>query len=53
MHELRTPLTVIKGTLEVIKETREHAEYAEKINLCVNEVNRLNNLVDQLLLLAV
>lgn len=52
-HELRTPLTVIKGTLEVlIRKPREHAEYTEKINFCVNEVNRLNNLVDQLLLLA-
>lgn len=52
-HELRTPLTVIKGTLEVlIRKPRDHAEYTEKINFCVNEVNRLNNLVDQLLLLA-
>ena len=52
-HELRTPLTVIKGTLEVlIRKPRETAEYAEKISFCVNEVNRLNNLVDQLLLLA-
>lgn len=52
-HELRTPLTVIKGTLEVlIRKPREHAEYEEKINFCVTEVNRLNHLVDQLLLLA-
>ena len=52
-HELRTPLTVIKGTLEVlIRKPRETAEYEEKITFCVNEVNRLNNLVDQLLLLA-
>ena len=52
-HELRTPLTVIKGTLEVlIRKPRMAAEYEEKINFCVNEVDRLNNLVDQLLLLA-
>ena len=52
-HELRTPLTVIKGTLEVlIRKPRATAEYEEKINFCVNEVNRLNHLVDQLLLLA-
>ena len=52
-HELRTPLTVIKGTLEVlIRKPRNHAEYEEKINFCVKEVNRLNHLVDQLLLLA-
>ena len=52
-HELRTPLTVIKGTLEVlIRKPRNPAEYEEKINFCVTEVNRLNHLVDQLLLLA-
>jgi signal transduction histidine kinase len=52
-HELRTPLTVIKGTLEVlIRKPRNRAEYEEKINFCITEVNRLNHLVDQLLLLA-
>lgn len=52
-HELRTPLTVIKGTLEVlIRKPRNTNEYEEKINFCVTEVNRLNHLVDQLLLLA-
>jgi len=52
-HELRTPLTVLKGTLEVlIRKPRTQAEYEEKINFSISEVNRLNNLVDQLLLLA-
>ncbi len=52
-HELRTPLTVIKGTLEVlIRKPRNQEEYQEKITYCINEVNRLNHLVDQLLLLA-
>ena len=52
-HELRTPLTVLKGTLEVlIRKPRNQAEYEEKINFSISEVNRLNNLVDQLLLLA-
>jgi signal transduction histidine kinase len=52
-HELRTPLTVIKGTLEVlVRKTRNPEEYENKINFCVAEVDRLNNLVDQLLLLA-
>ncbi|PRZ23399.1 sensor histidine kinase [Flavobacterium granuli] len=52
-HELRTPLTVIKGTLEVlVRKPRNQEEYQDKINYCVKEVNRLNNLVDQLLLLA-
>lgn len=52
-HELRTPLTVIKGTLEVlVRKSRTKEEYHEKINYCVAEVDRLNQLVDQLLLLA-
>lgn len=52
-HELRTPLAVIKGTMEVlIRKPREKQEYEDKINFCITEVDRLNNLVDQLLLLA-
>lgn len=52
-HELRTPLAVIKGTLEVlVRKPREKQEYVDKINFCVSEVDRLNSLVDELLLLA-
>jgi signal transduction histidine kinase len=52
-HELRTPLTVIKGTLEVlIRKPRDNKEYEEKITYCINEVDHLNMLVDQLLMLA-
>lgn len=52
-HELRTPLAVIKGTLEVlIRKQRNPEEYKEKIDFCISEVNRLNLLVDELLLLA-
>jgi signal transduction histidine kinase len=52
-HELRTPLTVIKGTLEVlVRKPRDNKEYEEKINYCINEVDHLNMLVDQLLMLA-
>ncbi|WP_431241564.1 sensor histidine kinase [Flavobacterium sp. P21] len=52
-HELRTPLTVIKGTLEVlIRKPRDNKEYEEKINYCINEVDHLNALVDQLLMMA-
>ncbi|MBZ4042293.1 sensor histidine kinase [Flavobacterium hibisci] len=52
-HELRTPLTVIKGTLEVlIRKPRNNNEYEEKIHYCINEVDNLNILVDQLLMLA-
>lgn len=52
-HELRTPLAVLKGTLEVlVRKPRNQAEYEEKINYCINEVDRLNHLADELLLLA-
>lgn len=52
-HELRTPLTVIKGTLEVlIRKPRDNKEYEDKIMYCINEVDHLNVLVDQLLLMA-
>ncbi|MGL2966102.1 ATP-binding protein [Flavobacterium sp. XGLA_31] len=52
-HELRTPLAVIKGTLEVlVRKPRNPEEYKEKIDFCITEVNRLNHLVDELLLLA-
>jgi len=52
-HALRTPLAVVKGTLEVlIRQPRDTEEYKEKIKYCINEIDRLNNLVDQLLLLA-
>jgi signal transduction histidine kinase len=52
-HELRTPLAVIKGTLEVlIRKPRTQSEYEEKIKYSILEVDRLNHMVDNLLLLA-
>ncbi|HLP14737.1 MAG TPA: ATP-binding protein [Bacteroidota bacterium] len=52
-HELRTPLSVIKGTLEVlIRKPREREQYEAKIRYVVTEVDRMSQLVDQLLELA-
>lgn len=52
-HELRTPLAVMKGTLEVlVRKPRPSQEYVDKIDYCLSEINRMNHLVDQLLLLA-
>ncbi|MCL9770243.1 HAMP domain-containing histidine kinase [Flavobacterium sp. HXWNR69] len=52
-HELRTPLAIMKGTMEVlIRKPRTQQEYEEKILFCISEVDRLNHIVDQLLLLA-
>lgn len=36
----------------MIRKPREKKEYEDKINFCVSEVDRLNTLVDELLLLA-
>lgn len=52
-HELRTPISIIKGTLEVlIRKPRNQAEYEEKISYCIDEVDRINTIIDQLLILA-
>jgi len=52
-HELRTPLSVIKGTLEVlIRKPREVEQYESKIRYCIDEADRMSNLIDQLLMLA-
>lgn len=52
-HEIRTPLTAIRGTLEVLlRKQREPIQYEEKIRRVIREVDRLNEMLDQLLQLA-
>ena len=52
-HEIRTPLTAIRGTLEVlIRKPRDPKVYEEKISNIIQQVDRLNNLLEQLLQLA-
>ncbi|MDR2947747.1 MAG: HAMP domain-containing histidine kinase [Prevotella sp.] len=52
-HEFRTPLAVLKGTLEVlIRKPRQQEEYEKKVRYCVKEIDRLNHLVDELLILT-
>lgn len=52
-HELRTPLASLRGTLEVlIRKPRSQEEYQEKIQFSLSEIERMSNLLDQLLLLA-
>lgn len=52
-HEFRTPLSVLKGTMEVlIRKPRNEAEYKGKIDFCIKEVDKLNEMVEQLLILT-
>jgi signal transduction histidine kinase len=52
-HELRTPLAGIKGTLEVLlRKQRDPAFYEEKIGKVLQEADRMDSLLDQLLQLA-
>ncbi len=52
-HEFRTPLAVLKGTMEVlIRKPRKQDEYEEKVKSCIGEIDRLNHLVDELLILT-
>ncbi|MCB9285230.1 MAG: HAMP domain-containing histidine kinase [Lewinellaceae bacterium] len=52
-HELRTPLAAIRGTLEVlIRKDREPSQYAEKIEQVIRQVDRIDQLLDQLLQLT-
>ena len=52
-HELRTPLSIIKGTLEIlIRRERTVNEYEEKIDYTLQQVDRLNHLVEQFLMIA-
>ena len=52
-HEFRTPLAVIKGTLEVlVRRPRSQEEYLDKVGDCIKEIDRMDLLIDQLLLLT-
>ena len=52
-HELKTPITSIAGFLEVIK-NGEASKSQEKqfINKVLNQTNRMNNIIDDLLKLS-
>ena len=49
-HELRTPLTIIQGNLDTL--AAGTPEDAETLSIVADEIARMNQLVDELLLLA-
>lgn len=52
-HELRTPLTVLRGQIEVLQRTKASAaERKRSSELLLAEVDRMNSLVDDMLVLA-
>ncbi|HKA53859.1 MAG TPA: ATP-binding protein [Candidatus Binatia bacterium] len=52
-HELRTPLTILKGELEVaLRSGPAEQEYQRVLGSCLEEVDRLSALVEDLLFLA-
>jgi heavy metal sensor kinase len=52
-HELRTPLTIIKGEIELaLRSSQVPAEIHQTLASCLEEVDRLNSMIEDLLLLA-
>jgi heavy metal sensor kinase len=52
-HELKTPLTAIRGEVEVaLRKERDRAEYQEVLKSSLEEVAKLERVVEDLLLLA-
>ena len=52
-HELRTPLSRLRTELEVtLRRPRDEVEYVEALRSCMEEVERLTQLVEELLTLA-
>lgn len=49
-HELRTPLTIVRGHLELLP--TDPTERQQTVALCMDEVDRMNRYVSELILLA-
>ncbi len=52
-HEFKTPLSAIKGTIQVLtRKRRKVEEYEEKLKYCVAQIDKLNNIIENLILLT-
>ncbi len=52
-HELKTPLTILLGEIEVaLKNPRTPEDYVNILNSAVEEIRRINNIVEELLTMA-
>jgi heavy metal sensor kinase len=52
-HELRTPLTILKGEIEVaLRSSADSLELRRTLESCLEEVDRLNSLIEDLLLMT-
>jgi len=52
-HELRTPLTILKGELEVtLKKVRSQKEYESILYSSLEEMDKINRIIENLLMLA-
>ncbi|GLB53628.1 two-component sensor histidine kinase [Neptunitalea chrysea] len=52
-HELRTPLASLRGTLEIVsRKDRSVEEYKDKIDFSLQEIDRMSDMITQLLYLA-
>jgi nitrogen fixation/metabolism regulation signal transduction histidine kinase len=51
-HEIRNPLTSIKGYAQYIKSELKEEELEEDVTIIINEVDRLNGILDRFLIFA-
>ena len=51
-HELRSPMTVIRGHVELLELETDPEEREAMVNIITDEIDRMNRIVEDLLLLA-